>query len=511
MGGVPERRAMRSGGGSRHDQRGGAVTPARRWPALLRHPARWLLIAAWLVITAQVAVAAGSLITDSPVRRTSETGEPGRVQGRGVAGIFDGTAPSGAGVDPASRTRAVRALLATRAAAIRHRDRTAFLGTVAPLAPELRARQAALFDNLAQVPLGSWSYRLDPEQEVLMPPGVATAYGDAVWAPKVRLRYQLAGYDAAPTSQDQRYLFVRYGHRWYLGDDGLAPDRDTGTGTVRNLWDFGRVTAIRDPSVLVLGHPGSERLMRSAYQIARQAIPAVNRVWGAGWHRRVVVLVPADADELSQVIEESGDLSGMAAFTSADLPHGGQPVGKRVVVNPDAYGELSPYGRQVVLTHEITHVATGPPFTTRHIPEASSGERRSARDVTSGATPYWLAEGFADYVAYRATGASAKRAAHELAQDVKDGDLPDRLPEWADFRPSNPNLAQAYQESWLACKLIVARSDEATLVRLYRTLSRAKGDPDAELDMAMRDQLGIGTADFVGAWRRYLETQLGDE
>jgi hypothetical protein len=131
--------------------------------------------------------------------------------------------------------------------------------------------------------------------------------------------------------------------------------------------------------------------------------------------------------------------------------------------------------------------------------------------VTSGATPYWLAEGFADYVAYRATGASAKRAAHELAQDVKDGDLPDRLPEWADFRPSNPNLAQAYQESWLACKLIVARSGEATLVRLYRTLSRAKGDPDAELDMAMRDQLGIGTADFIGAWRRYLETQLGDE
>ena len=449
-----------------------------------------MLIAAWLTVAAQVTVAAGALLTGSPVRHATETGEPGRVQGRGLAGIFDGTAPSGADVDPAGRTKAVRALLATRANAIRHRDRTAFLGTVAPLAYELRARQAALFDNLAAVPLGSWSYRLEAAHETLMPPGVATAYGDAVWAPRVRLRFQLAGYDAAPTNQDQRYLFVRYGHRWYLGDDGLDPARDTGTGTVRNLWDFGRVTAIRDESVLVLGHPGSESLMRSAYQIAREAIAAVTQVWGTGWSRRVVVLVPRDSDELGQLIEERGDLSGMAAFTSADVPTAGPPVGKRVVVNPDAFGQLAPSGRQVVLTHEITHVAS--------------------RDVTSRATPYWLVEGFADYVAYRATGASARQAARELARDVKHGDLPDRLPEWSDFEPGNPRLAQAYQEAWLACRLIAERYGAATLVRLYRTLSTARGDPDAELDLALRDALGIGTADFTGAWRHYLETQLGD-
>ncbi|MGH3739325.1 MAG: hypothetical protein ACRDT6_27550, partial [Micromonosporaceae bacterium] len=414
--------------------------------------------------------------------------DPGRAQGRGVAGIIDGTGASVPAVDRAERVRAVRQLLATRSRAILRRDRAAFLSTVDPSAARLRARQAAFFDNLAEVPLRSWSYQLDPDAETLLPPGVAEAYGEDAWAPGLRLSFALAGYDTAPTSQEQRHLFVRSDGRWLLADDGLAPGQKTSTGTVRNLWDFGPVRVLSTPTVLVAGHPGSEALMRTVLGLAEQAVPRVDAVWDGGWGRRVVVLVPSSGHELGRLVEETGDLSQMAAFTSADVPHSGPPVGKRVLVNPTVFGKLSPFGQRVVLTHEITHVAT--------------------RHVTSEHTPYWLAEGFADFVAYRDTGATPRRAARELARDVAAGTLPERLPEWSDFAVSNPRLAQAYQEAWLACRLIVELTGEATLVRLYRRLSRAGGDPSAALDVALRDELDMGTAEFLETWRRYLKDQL---
>ncbi len=475
-------------GGRRHSGGGSDGSTSWPWLELLRRPPRWLLGTAWLIIAVQLVTATGFLLAGTPGESERRGADPGRAQGRGVSSIFDGTAPGGSSVDSAARTKAVKALLATRAKAILARDRTAFLATVDPAAEPLRARQAAFFDNLAQLPLGTWSYQLDPDRETLLPPGVAEAYGDAAWAPQVRLRYGLDGYDTTPTTQEQRHLFVRVGERWYLADDGLSPRQETSSGTVRNLWDFGPVTVMSSPTVLVAGHPGSEALMRTVLGIAREAVPAVDGVWGTGWDRRVVVLVPASGHELGRLVEETGNLSRMAAFTSADVPHAGPPVGKRVLVNPDVFGTLSPFGQQVVLTHEITHVAT--------------------RHVTSAETPYWLAEGFADYVAYRATGATARRAARELSKDVQLGKLPERLPQWSDFAVSNPRLSQAYQEAWLACRLIVERTDEETLVRLYHRLSRAGGDPEAALDVALRDELGIGRDQFLATWRRYLKDEL---
>lgn len=445
---------------------------------------------AWVIILVQLATATGFLLVGRPSGQPPPASDPGRVQGRGVGGILDGTETDGSAVDRAERTRAVRALLARRSAAILRRDRAAFLATVDPAAVALRARQAAFFDNLAELPLASWSYRLDPDAEALLPPGVAEAYGDGAWAPRVRLRYAFAGYDTAPTDQEQLHLFVRYAGRWVLADDGLSTRHEAHAGTVRNLWDFGRVRVFSSPTVLVAGHPGSEQLMRTVLGIAQQAVPAVDAVWGTRWDRRVVILVPRNSRELGRLVEETGNLSQMAAFTSADVPHSGPPVGKRVLVNPEVFGKLSPFGQRVVLTHEITHVAT--------------------RHVTSDNTPYWLAEGFADYVAYRATGATARRAARELSHDVRRGELPDRLPEWSDFAAGNPRLAQAYQEAWLACRLIAERTDEATLVRLYHRLSKPGGDPPAALDVALRDELDMGTAEFLQTWRRYLRDQLAD-
>jgi hypothetical protein len=123
-----------------------------------------------------------------------------------------------------------------------------------------------------------------------------------------------------------------------------------------------------------------------------------------------------------------------------------------------------------VLTHELTHVAT----------------RAAASDL-----PAWLIEGFADYVGYRDSAIPVRRAAAELAAEVRAGRLPAALPARADFDDDRRRVL-AYEEAWLACRFIAARFGEERLVRLYRR------------EVA----LGMTTAAFTVAWREYVRGEL---
>lgn len=458
------------------------TTPRRR----RRRPLRWVLAVAWAAVVVELVVAVAGLAGRMlPSGEVLYGGQDGTHERRGVASILAGDDRSAPVGDRRAHADAIRGLLATRADAVRRRDLAAFLATVDPAATDLRTRQAAQFGNLAAVPLTSWSYRLDPSNETPLPPAIVGVYGSDAWAPTVELRFALAGFDEVPTVQEQRYLFATFAGRWYLADDGtdLDPAATVEGGTVRNLWDFGPVRVMRSKWLLVLGHPSSEALMKRILSAGEVAVPRISAVL-PGWRRRAVVMVPADADELAAVVEEPGDLSGIAAFASADMPRQGPPTGKRVVVNPEVFDDLSPFGRQIVLAHEITHVAV--------------------RDVTSRTTPYWLAEGFADYVAYPGADASVRSAARELAEEVRQGQLPDQLPGSEDFDNANPRLAQAYEQAWLACRLIAELAGQDALVRLYRRASAA----GADIEAVFRDEVGMSTVDFIATWRDYLREQL---
>jgi hypothetical protein len=393
----------------------------------------------------------------------------------------------GAGDPEASaREHALRALLVGRAAALLRRDRVAFLAGVDPGTPFHR-EQERLFDALAEVRLADVSYDLDPQRALALPAATVERYGAPAWAAAVRFHYALAGYDAGPTAQDQYLTFVRRGSRWYLASD--TDFEGAGQRSARGLWDYGPVVSVRTSRVLVLGHPDSLPLMRRIVWTAHAAVPRVSDVW-KDWSGKVVVLVPDSDRELRGVVEHSGDLSQIAAVASADVGvDGGPPAGERVVVNPGPFRSLSPFGRQVVLQHEITHVAT--------------------RDVTSTNTPYWLAEGFADYVGYLESGATVRSGARELGAEVAAGRVPTRLPTAADFAGDNPRLAQAYEMSWLACRLIVDRVGADGLVGFYREVSQTPGEPAAALSAAFGAQLGMTSAQFVAAWQEHLRRELG--
>ncbi len=181
---------------------------------------------------------------------------------------------------------------------------------------------------------------------------------------------------------------------------------------------------------------------------------------------------------VAQLTSSGSDLTQIAAMTTAETTGaGGPPTGTRVVINPPAFRTLSRFGADVLLTHEITHVA--------------------ARRTTSQSTPLWLAEGFADYVGYLSTGLSARSVARELAADLAAGRPLGDLPLQSDFDGSNPRLASTYQKAWLACRLIAARAGQAGLIRFYRMVSEAGTDPDTATATGLREVLGMTTPQFV--------------
>ncbi|MED7925573.1 hypothetical protein SMD20_15070 [Nonomuraea sp. LP-02] len=246
----------------------------------------------------------------------------------------------------------------------------------------------------------------------------------------------------------------------------------------RGLWPGESVTVRGTRSVVVgrAAQVASTAARASAEpvslaELARLADTAALRVGTVlGEPVRPLVVVPASAAEAAR-LAGTGPIDGLAALADGD----------RVLVVPEVFARLNPTGRDVVLAHELTHVAAG-----------------------TDRLPVWLYEGFADYVGYRDSGLPVRTAAAELADEVRAGRLPAELPGPAAFAAdgSDPaRLARAYQEAWLACRFLADRFGEGTLVRLYR---------EARVDGADRALAGLGlsTATLTARWRAYVREQL---
>jgi len=389
-------------------------------------------------------------------------------------------------VDAGARLFAVRRLLAERADAVLRQDRAAFLATVDPRGRDFLARQERYFDGLREVPLASWEYELEAGRERAHSAALDARRG-TWWAPNVTLRYALAGFDQAPTLQPQGLTFVERDGRWLVAaDDDFAA---AGHGTTRDLWDDGHVLAARGASCLVLSHPQQAALVRLLVAECDAAVPRVSAVWGRDWAQRVVVLVPDSLAELTRLVPGAGDLTSIAALAAAELVEptsGYHPVGDRILINPVTFRQLGPLGRRVVMDHEVTHVAT----------RAATGPR----------VPTWLVEGIADYIGYLGARVPVAVAADELRSAVRAGNLPVALPLDSDFQAGRSDLAQAYEQSWLAVALLARRYGQPALLRLYREVG-ADPAPGA-LDRAMGKVLDSSVAEFTQAWRSDLQRRL---
>jgi len=202
---------------------------------------------------------------------------------------------------------------------------------------------------------------------------------------------------------------------------------------------------------------------------------AVTQVWGEAWHRPPMVVGVGDTATLARLSGRPvATTVGLVAVTTAD----------RVYLDVPAWLALPAAGRQVLLTHEVTHLATG---------------------AATSDLPLWLEEGFADTVGLSGSGLRLRTVAAALLDPVRAGvPPPSTLPSDAAFAAGGTTAAQAYAGAWLACRLVVSRVGIHDLVAVYRAALAGSGSPPARVDAALRAVTGAGTAVWTLRWQAAL-------
>lgn len=396
--------------------------------------------------------------------------------------VVCGCGPGGGDAREDRERAALQRVLERQASAVRSGDESRYVAETDARAARYRTAQRKVFGNLQRLPFTEWSYRILKLRHTERD-GRARVEAD------VRLRYRLRGDDRAPVTATERLAFAKRDGRWYVSAELPGSDRQ--------LWEQGEITVVRGEQSMVLGVGRSREALRALARDADRAVSEVSGVWTRPWPRRVVVEAPESLRRMAQLLDASAKTyEGIAAVTTGEAGESTKAPADRIVVNPEAYGELSDEGRQVVVTHETVHVAT--------------------RTHTGSATPLWLSEGLADWIGYRGTGRTPKSAAAELVRAAEAGELPRELPSDRDFRfGSDPEaLGRAYESGWLACRFIAGEWADAKLLDFYlrvgesgSTGGEGNGD-EASVDRAMRGELGLTSAEFTERWRSYVRDEL---
>jgi len=385
-----------------------------------------------------------------------------------------------------ARSSAVQGLLSARTAAVKAHDKGAWMATVDLPGSSFGRRQSVAFDNLMKLPLAQFSYGA-----VQLGPALGAArarqVGPKAWVATVPGTYSLAGYDRAPRPFDATYTMVQRRGGWRIADDSDG-------ATSLQMWDLPGLRVLRGGSALVIGNAPEAR-MSDYHAIADAAVRRVTGVWGKDWNARVVIVTPSTTEEFAELLMRSTDdgLDQVAAITQGEIDPGQRSQGDRVVINPKAFTALQRNGRRVVITHEVTHVAT--------------------RSSTTKPVPIWLSEGMADYIGYSGLDLPRTRVASELLTLVRRGKGPKALPTAADFDPTRAKIAPFYSASWLAVSRLVDLYGQDKVMSFYRAIAggltmdeSVPFNPDVVAVQAFPRIFGVTEAQFVDGWMRYLRT-----
>ena len=302
---------------------------------------------------------------------------------------------------------------------------------------------------------------------------VGTVASDGSWKGTVELTWQLGGFDPAPSETDVAVSFAPSGDA--LGIAGFS----AAGGARLPLWLRGGLSVARADGVLVLVD-GSQADADAVRRRVVRGRGVVERVLPEEVSS-VVVEVPATASDLDESLGvDPGTYAGIAAVTTfaGSSTEGDAPV--HIFVNPDVTAGLRRAGAQVVMSHELVHLAT---------------------DAVRTTMEPWLLEGFADYVALRDTNLPDRTTLGRAIELVRREGVPEALPAALDFDTRAGDLQAQYEMAWLACRVIQERIGEDGLVATYR--AALSGEPVAR---ALR-QAGLPLAELTVAWRDRLRTE----
>jgi hypothetical protein len=373
-------------------------------------------------------------------------------------------------------------LLARRAKAIVSGDRAAFLGTVDRRRATYYRAQARVFQWMRTVPFSAFAYRVsDPDN--LAGERVRRRYApDPVYLPQVEARYRFRGQDARPMLSGVSYTFVRARVGWRIAGQGDARSAHDDV----EIWDAGPVRTLRTARTLVVHHPGSEGLARRVLEAAETAYQQVAATWPRRWEQKAVVLVPRDEAEAERMVG-AHDLRRVAALARSSIEPGPAQriLGSRIVVNSDNAAGYDDLNLQIVITHEMTHIATR---------------------LLGRGPPLLLVEGFAEYTALRPLPYPLADTRRALAVKVRAGRFDGTLPTEASLRGHDAPVA--YDEASSFCLWVAETFGEERLRVLYEAFAGSRKPSAATLDRRFRRVLGLSKATAQSRWAEWIRRRL---
>lgn len=448
---------------------------------------------------------------------TEAKGATGATGGPGAGGV-GATSPTHTGSSTASAASgaavaAVSDLAARRLTALTTKDKNAWMATVADPEDAFGQQQAAVFDRMTQLPLGALVVGgvsvgpADPApgSAAYAAPGAsptpttsttsntsaptsAVSTAGAGLVARLTTGYRLVGYDRGARTFDVAYTVVEGPSGWHF--TGLAPG-----DSAAQPWDLPGMAVASSPTALVVGDVSAD-VLQAYLAMAEAGLQRVGGVLGASLP--AVLVAPRTTDELVRQLGRSSasGLDQVAAVTDGPLGTGAPATADRVYLNSATFATLTPTGRQVVITHELTHV--------------------TIRGTTTRPVPIWLSEGFADYVGFSGSGLAVATVAADLLTEVRRDQGPTALPTAAAFDPTNGQISPVYNQAWLAIVRMVQQHGQPAAVAFYRAVAGGPvpdpavgGSADDLTRSAFQSVLGTTQERFVADWLSYLKRVAG--
>ncbi len=366
---------------------------------------------------------------------------------------------------PPDTLASLQSVLDRRAAAVRRGDERSFLAGLARHDQQLRTEQRVLFDNLRQLPLAAFDYRID--QTGLLRQGED-------YRVVVEERLQLEGFDRAPVMTLRRFLFTpgnKPGRFLLAETSDLAWDVEN--RIQRQPWDLGPIVVSRGQGVLGIFDQGSVRASRQILASAQRSISQVAAVVPSAWSRTVVIYALSTTSALTALPEvPGGDPTGLDAVSFpvfVDVSDASDPqlASTRVALHPRILDERA-RARDRLIRHELTHVAIG------------AGDDHA---------PVWLSEGLAEYVSVQSLAPEQRTIAASAIEDARAGIT--EMPDDETFNDSGTSGSTSanYGIAWFACEYLASSYGEVSLWQLLAELN----DPDVDPDEVLLERTGINS------------------
>jgi len=363
-------------------------------------------------------------------------------------------------------------LLGARARAIRDHDLEAFLAGLDTGDAALVRRQRRYFANMQKLPLAVLRYRvLKAQWPVALR---ATAWGDHVLLPQVRVVTQLDGFDTEPVIRVTGFAIARRGGKPVVVSELTARGRQF-PGYSPAPWDLVRIHVRADAGTLQLYDDDTWSRAGTVDKTLRRGIRDVQDGVPWTWSGRVVVYVFAKRKVLNSYEGvPGGNINHLGAMTFPMYAVLGREAvaGVRFTLLPSSLRAGQSFLDRIT-RHELTHVAVGP------------------RD--DGA-PIWIAEGISEYMGVRDVPEDERRIATVAASRARG--FVDDMPASAGF--NGQDQAWNYALAWMACDYIAATQGEPRLWQLMDALHNAgEGTRDEGQDAVLQRVIGMDSHELA--------------